>query len=100
MSFWNKIFGHKVERDLEKVASNNQEHQLITQFKKLNEDDRFKKAIYYGDTADAKYYELLKYCITKDESQSVRFAALKRIHLFKDHPDLIPMLRELGDTIN
>jgi len=100
MGFWSKIFGNKVEGDLEKIESNNQEYQLIKQFKRLNEDDRLKKVMYYGDTADTKYYQLLKYCITKDESQSVQFAALKRIHLFKDHPDLVPMLKELGDTIN
>ena len=100
MGFWRKIFGKEVEIDSEKVESNNQEYQDITQFKRLNEDDRFKRVMYYGDTADTKYYELLKYCIMEDESQGVRFAALKRIHLFKDHPDLVPMLKELGDTPN
>ena len=39
----------------------------------------------------------MKFCIQTDPDIDVRFAALKRIHLFKEHPDLIRFLQTLND---
>lgn len=45
-----------------------------------------------GDTGNLKYFDLLRFAIESETDTGVRFAALKRIHLFKEHAELKPML--------
>ena len=49
-----------------------------------------------GDTGQNKFFNLLRFSIQSDPDIDVRFAALKRIHLFTEHPELIPFLKSLS----
>jgi hypothetical protein len=80
------------------------EDMLIHEFSVLNKDNRLRKIMAAGDTGDLKYYDLIRYVVLQDPDAHVKFAALKRIHLFAAHPDLVTMLKKLqenkmGDTM-
>lgn len=51
--------------------------------------------MFLGDSGKLEYFPFLKYAIRSDTDLNVKFAALKRIHLFKDHPETIQMLTDL-----
>ena len=51
-----------------------------------------------GDSGRLEFFPFLKLAVLKDADQHVKFAALKRIHHFKKHPDTIPMLMELKNN--
>jgi len=94
MSIWKKIFSKKAIKthqtynfDLSSI-----EGKAIEGFSKLNEDDRIMQIMILCDTGNLKYFDLLRFSIESDPSINVKFAALKRIHLFKEHPDLKPLL--------
>ena len=48
-----------------------------------------------GDSADASYLNLLQYAILQDTDMHVKFAALKRIHLFAAHPGVAALLKSM-----
>lgn len=68
-------------------------------FAMLSSDERLGTVITLGDSGQVKYFDILRYSIQSDPDINVRFAALKRIHLFKDHPDLIPFLKGLNEKV-
>ena len=61
----------------------------------MSSNERLGAIISLGDTGNLKYYGLLKYCILSDPDIDVKFAALKRINLFMEHPDTVPFLQSL-----
>jgi hypothetical protein len=54
--------------------------------------------MFVGDTGKVDYFPFLKYAILNDTDSNVKFAALKRIHLFKDNAEVVPMLTELKNS--
>ena len=94
MSIWKKIFSKKIIKNHQTYSFdlNNIEGREIEEFSKLNEDNRIMQIMMLGDTGNPKYFDLLRFSIESDPSINVKFAALKRIHLFKEHPDLKPLL--------
>jgi hypothetical protein len=98
MSIWQKIFGKgkKIESFTEyNYEVSEAEGKVIQDFSKLDADNRLRQIITLGDSGNLKYFPLLQFAIQSDTDTGVRFAALKRIHLFKTHPDLKPMLLEM-----
>jgi len=94
MSIWKKIFSKKAIKTHQayNFDLSNIEGRAIEGFSKLNEDDRIMQIMILGDTGDLKYFDLFRFSIESDPSINVKFAALKRIHLFQEHPDLKPLL--------
>ena len=101
MSFFRKFFGtgkkndQPIEIDLD---LNENEKQLIREFSHLTIDDRLKRIIVLGDSGEPGCFKLLQYAIQYEPDLHIKFAALKRIHLFKGHPDLEPMLNLLKEN--
>ena len=94
MSIWKKIFSKKAIKSHHayNFDLSNIEGKAIEDFSKLDEDHRIMQIIILGDTGNLKYFDLLRFSIESDPSINVKFAALKRIHFFKEHPDLKPLL--------
>jgi hypothetical protein len=94
MSIWKKIFSKKAGKSHQtyNFDLSNIEGKAIEDFSKLNEDNRVIQIMILGDTGNLKYFDLLRFSIESDPSINVKFAALKRIHFFKEHPDLKPLL--------
>lgn len=70
-------------------------NQKKDEFRSMTADERLKTVMTLGDTGLPEHYTLLKSSILSDPDIYVRLAALKRIHLFKEHPDLIQFLQSL-----
>lgn len=101
MSFLSKIF----KRNREKSEGlqpdfhlNENDEQLIKDFSSYDDDWRIKEIIILAETQDFLYFKVIQYAILHDTNLHVRFAALKRIHLFNGHPDLLPMLLKMKDN--
>ena len=91
-----QIFGSK--KNIENtIESHFHESKSIEEFKKLGSEARFKNIMILGDTGQAEYLDLLKYCISNDPDADVKFAALKRIHLF-EKSEVINFLTQLQDS--
>jgi hypothetical protein len=71
------------------------EKKYIQQFAVKNTDDRLHEIMALGDTGKMEIFRILQYAILHDPDHSVKFAALKRIHHFADHPSLEPMLLKM-----
>jgi hypothetical protein len=56
----------------------------ITQFCRLNGDDRLRQIMRWGDAGDSSKLKIFQHAILKDSDSGVKLAALKRIHLFQD----------------
>lgn len=100
MNLFKKLFGKKNKLNESKRFEKNQNETNLTpeeKFASLNSDERLEAIMSLGDTGQNKYFDLLKFSIQSDPDIDVRFAALKRIHLFKEHPDLIPFLKSLSE---
>lgn len=105
MDIWRKIFPKK-RKALESYDFDlsNQNGNAISDFSKLDADNRMIRIMKFGDTGNLKYFDLMIYSIQFDTDIDVKFAALKRIHLFKDHPSLKSILNKMnedksGDTL-
>jgi hypothetical protein len=101
MSFLRKLFGTRKKNDqpidVDLDLNENEKH-LIREFSHLSIDDRLRRIIILGDSGEPGCFKLLQYGIQYDPDLHVKFAALKRIHLFKGHPDLEPMLNLLKEN--
>lgn len=98
MTFLKSIFRRRKNElpnfDLD-ICPTDTEERLINDFLTLNDDWRVKEIIILAETCDFLYFKVMQYAILHDTNITVRFAALKRIHLFEEHPDLKPMLLQL-----
>ncbi len=94
MSIFNKIFGSKQNKQI----TEKQKLPTIEAFPLLNDNDRMSVIMIVGDSGNLDYFHFLKFAIVNDKDTGVRFAALKRIHLFKNHPETIPMILTLKNN--
>lgn len=100
MNLFKKLFGNKNKVDESTRFDKNQIDTNLTpeeKFASLNSDERLRAIMSLGDTGQNKFFDLLKFSIQSDPDIDVRFAALKRIHLFKEYPGLIPFLKSLSE---
>jgi hypothetical protein len=51
--------------------------------------------MFLGDSGDLRNFALIRFAIQKDPDIHVKFAGLKRIHLFKGHPEFKEMITDL-----
>jgi len=72
------------------------EEQLVRDFVRLTPVDRMRSIIKYGESGNKEYFYLLKWVVFYDLDKSIKFAALKRLHLFKDNSDVVTALNELS----
>lgn len=95
MSIFNKLFGR--QKNKQSSEQNNKKKTLptIEEFRRLSDSDRMGLIMTWGDTGKSEYFHFLRHAILNDSNQHVTFAALKRIHLFKDNPEVVPMLTEI-----
>ena len=92
-------FGKKApqQQNIE-IILNNKEQNEIKEFSGLNRNNRVKKIMVAGESGNLEHFKLMQYAILYDTDINVKFAALKRIHFFKTHPELEPMLKKLKDN--
>jgi len=101
MNLFKILFGKKKKLEESKRFDKNQNDTNLTpeeKFASLSSDERLGAIMSLGDTGQNKFFDLLKFSIQFDQDIDVRFAALKRIHLFKEHPDSIPFLKSLSEN--
>lgn len=100
MNIFKKLFGRQRQDKPGPpgLETNSSEKELLAQFTSLDDDSRLMQIITLGDHADKKSFKLMQYAILNDPDDGVKCAALKRIHLFKGHPDLIPMMTQLKEA--
>jgi hypothetical protein len=100
MSLFKKVFRIKNNLVESNRGDKNQTDTNLTseeKFASLSLDQRLGAIMSLGDTGQSKFFDLLKFSIQSDPDIDVRFAALKRIHLFKENTDLIPFLKSLNE---
>jgi len=101
MNIWRKIFRTKQKKALLQAYNfelSNEQGMAVEDFSNLNADNRIIQVVTLGDTGNLKYFDLLRFAIESDPDTGVRYAALKRIHLFKEHAALIPMLISMQEN--
>ena len=98
MSIFDKLFRRQGNNQASGQTSEKKSLPTIGEFPKLNPEARMAVIMVLGDSGKLEYFPFLKYAVLIETDQSVKFAALKRIHLFKGHPDTIPMLNELKNS--
>jgi hypothetical protein len=100
MNLFKKLFRKKNKLGESTQVDKNQTDTNLTpeeKFASLSSDERLGAIMSLGDTGQSKFIDLLKFSIQSDPDIDVRFAALKRIHLFKENADLIPFLKSLSE---
>lgn len=100
MNLFKKLFTKKNQFDQNIRLEEKQDDSIQTpevKFASLSSDERLGGIMSLGDTGQNKFFDLLKFSIQSDTDINVRFAALKRIHLFKEHPDLVPFLKSISE---
>ena len=56
----------------------------LIQFSKLNNDNRLRQIMEWGDKIDDSKLKVFQHAIMNDSDSGIKMAALKRIHLFRD----------------
>lgn len=100
MNLFKKLFGKKNKLVGSTPVDKNPADTNLTpeeKFASLSSEERLGAIMSLGDTGQSKFFDLLKFSILSDPYIHVRFAALKRIHLFKENADLIPFLKSLSE---
>ena len=98
MSIFDKLFRRQPNNQVSGQTSEKKNFPTIEEFPQLNPEARMGVIMALGDSGKLEYFPFLKYAVLIETDQNVKFAALKRIHLFKDHPDTITMLTELKNN--
>jgi len=100
MNFFRRIFVKTNERK-KSVAGHLADTEInsIDDFSRLPVDNRIIAIMKLGNgpTVNLIHFDIFKFAILSDPSVNVKFAALKRIHFFQEHPDLIPMMNKLKE---
>src|SRR5690606_18384149 len=66
-------------------------------FSLLNEGDRISQIMLLGDSGREDALGIIIYALSKDKSKGVRFAALKRVHNFSQHPNIMKLVEGLPE---
>lgn len=98
MNIFDKLFRRRSNKQASVQPSEKKTLPSIEEFPQLNPDARMSIIMVLGDSGKLEYFPFLKYSVLKETDQHVKFAALKRIHLFKGHPDTISILTDLENN--
>ncbi len=98
MGIFDKIFGRQENKQSSGHTHKEKTIPTLDEFTKLNADDRMGVIMFVGDTGKSDYFSLIKYAVLNDTDLHVKLAAFKRIHLFKDNPEVVPMLTEIKNN--
>src|SRR6476661_7567547 len=94
MNFFKKLFNsHKQSKSSKNLLD--LENFSPEGFMRLKPDARMQIVMKIGDSGQQKYFHILKYVLLYDYDTHVKFSVLERIHLFKGHPELEPLLLAL-----
>ena len=95
MNIFDRIFGKKKSVDTTHTTDLNAP--TLEDFTKLSSDNRILALMKFGDSKqiDISHFPFFQFAILSDQDKNVKFAALKRIHAFKEHPDTISMMKKL-----
>jgi hypothetical protein len=102
MNFFKKIFGKTKAASNSLDNFNDFETISVEDFSKLSSDNRIIAIMKLGDRDEVNinHFKLFQFAILSDLDKDVKFAVLKRIHLFKGHSDLLPMMNKLREENN
>jgi len=92
MGIFDKLFGRQEHTNEKKTIP------TLDGFTKLSAEDRMGVIIVVGDTGKSDYFPFIKYAVLNDTDLHVKLAAFKRIHLFKDNPEVVPMLTKIKNN--
>jgi len=98
MYIFDKIFGRHVKKQTSGHTNEKKTLPTFDEFPNLSRTDRMGVIMAVGDSGKSDYFPFLKYAILNDADPNVKFAALKRIHLFKDNAEVVPMLTEIKNN--
>jgi hypothetical protein len=98
MGLFDKIFGRQDKKQSSGQNSGQKTLPTLEEFPNLNPTERMGVIMALCDSAKPAFFPFLKYAIQVDTDINVKFAALKRIHLFKDHPDAITVMTEIKNN--
>lgn len=98
MSIFNKLFGRQKNNQAAEQTSEKKTLPTLDEFTKLSSQDRMGLIMTLGDTGKSEYFPFIKYAILNDSNLHVKLAAFKRIHLFKDNPEVVSMLTEIKNN--
>ena len=102
MGFFDKIFSkkkNKSEIDFANVGLNLTDNgkESIQRFTNRTDNERMGDIMMLGDKGEPNYFYLIYYATLFDDDKNVRFAALKRLHNFKDSPNFDLLIEKLGE---
>jgi hypothetical protein len=102
MNLFRRIFGNTTRsKALDNDFDYSQRPVSLADFIKLSDDHKIITIIRLRTApADLNNFSIFQYAILSDTHPNVKFAALKRIHFFKDHPELIPMINKIREDNN
>lgn len=99
MSIFDKIFGRQESsKQASQQIKGRKTLPTIEEFSQLNSSERISLIMTLGDTGKSDYFPFIKHAIQNDADQNIAFAALKRIHLFKDNPEVVQILTEIKNN--
>ncbi len=95
MNIFDRIFGKK--KTVDTTHTTGIDVDTLEDFIKLSSNNRMLTLMRLGDQqqVNINHFPFFQFAILSDPDKNVKFAALKRIHSFKDHPDTIPMMAKL-----
>lgn len=70
---------------------------LLEEFKALNVNERMTQVIFIGESAAKFFWPVMKYAILEDTDRDVKFASLKRIHLYKNETNLDELFKSASE---
>ena len=102
MGFFDRIFSKKnsePEIDFANVGLNltDSGKESIRKFANRTDKERMGDIMMLGDKGDPNFFYLIYYAVLFDYDKNVRFAALKRLHNFKDRPNFENLIKKLGE---
>ena len=98
MNIFDKLFGKPTNKQTSGQTLEQKKLPTIEEFPQLSPTSRMSVIMFLGDSGKLEYFPFIKYAVLSDTDQNVKFAGLKRIHLFKDHPETISILTNLKNN--
>jgi hypothetical protein len=95
MGLFDKLFGRQSKQQAPGKNSALKQLPTLEEFPALDAGERMGIIMTLGDSGRPDFFPFLKYAVQTDPDLHVKLAALKRIHLFKDHPDTAAVLSEM-----
>ncbi|QKG56373.1 hypothetical protein GKZ68_06835 [Hymenobacter sp. BRD128] len=94
MNIFDKIFGRK--KTIDTAYQTDIKMDTLEDFAKLSSDNRMLALMRFSDRqqVNINHFAIFQFAILSDPNKNVKLTALKRIHAFKEHPDIMPMMKK------